>query len=68
MIKKLHLKLIKRIASNEIITELYRAIAKKDILVNTESVVRVKKGKIRYSLVVFKDKNLRTKFWISKIN
>ena len=44
-----------------IITELYRKIAERDLLISTRTVC-VKKGKIRYYLFIVKNKNLETVF------
>lgn len=45
----------------ELITALYRKVVENDLNITTKE-IRVKKGKIRYTLLVVKDKDLKTVF------
>jgi transposase len=49
------------ILPKELIKSLYRQIAENELQITTK-IVEVKKGKIRYTLMVVKDKNLQTVF------
>lgn len=44
-----------------IITELYRKVVERDLQITTKTIF-VKKGHLRYTLIVVKDKNLQTIF------
>jgi hypothetical protein len=46
-------------AYSALITELYRKVAKDNLNITTE-IIEVKKGEVRYKLLVIKDKNLKT--------
>lgn len=54
-----------KLMPKEIIRSLYRIVAEGDLEITTK-VVEVKKGKIRYTLVITKDKNLKTIFNIGR--
>lgn len=64
IIKWLDMKAIerfKRIMPKDIITALYRMVAEKELLITTKEIA-VKKGKIKYTLFIVKDKGLKTVF------
>jgi len=46
-----------------LIIHLYKRIALNELEIATE-IIYVKKGKIRYTLLIAKDKNLKTKFYL----
>lgn len=61
-------KLIARIMGEKMITALYGEIRKKriDSLLCHQREIRVKKGDLRYTLLVFEDKNRKLKFNLSR--
>jgi len=56
----------KYLMPKQIITELYRQIATDDLKLITKE-ISVKKGKVRYTLLIVKDKNLQTRFNLGKL-
>jgi hypothetical protein len=60
-IDKYVIKRFQAIFPKELVKSLYRNIAEDELLITTK-IVEVKKGKIRYTLVIVKDKNLKTVF------
>ena len=48
-----------QLLTDSIITELYKKVAKRQLQIDTK-IIEVKKGKIRYTLVIIKDHNLKT--------
>ena len=55
------IKRFKVIMPKELIRSLYRAIAESELRITTK-VIEVKKGKVRYTLIVTQDKDLKTRF------
>ncbi len=53
------IKRFQSIAPKQLVINLYRAIAQKELLIE-EREINVKKGKRRYTLLILKDKNLET--------
>ncbi len=58
-IDKYVIKRFQELLPKKLITSLYREIARKDLQITTK-VVPVKKGKIRYTLVVIEDRGHKT--------
>ena len=59
------IKRFKALLPKNLITELYRKIAKNDLQLDIKE-VNVKKGKRRYTLLVVKDRNCKTVFNIGR--
>ena len=55
-----------KLLPKDIITRLYRVIVISDLNIQTRE-ISVKKGKLRYTLLIVKDKNLKTKFNLGRI-
>jgi len=49
----------KRLMPKAIITELYRMVVENDLQITTRE-ISVKKGRIKYTLLIIKNKNLKT--------
>jgi hypothetical protein len=60
-IDKYVVKRFQQIFPKELIRSLYRRIAEDELQITTKE-IEVKKGKIRYTLLVIKDKGLKTVF------
>jgi len=60
-IDKYVIKRFQQLMPKELITSLYRIVVERDLVITTK-IVEVKKGKIRYTLMIVKDKNLQTVF------
>ena len=60
-IDKYVIKRFQALMPKEIITALYRKIAERDLQITTK-IIEIKKGEIRYTLLIIKDKNLQTVF------
>ena len=60
-IDKYVVKRFQEILPKELVKSLYRSIAEKELQITTK-IVDVKKGKIKYILMIVKDKNLQTIF------
>jgi hypothetical protein len=58
-IDKFVIKRFTQILPTDLITSLYRKIVERDLLISTRAVF-VKKGKIKYTLMIIKDRNLET--------
>lgn len=55
------IKRFKQLMPKELISSLYKLIVKRDLEITTKE-INVKKGRIRYTLLIVKDKNLKTIF------
>jgi hypothetical protein len=62
---KTMIKRFQKLMPEELITSLYRMIVKNNLQITTK-VVNVKKGKIKYTLVIIKDRELKTVFNIGR--
>ena len=60
-IDKYVVKRFQEILPKELIKSLYRSIAESDLQITTK-IIDVKKGKVRYTLLIIKDKALKTRF------
>ena len=58
-IDKYVIKRFQQLMPKGLITELYRKVVERDLLIQTRTVF-VKKGKIRYTLLIIKNRNLET--------
>ncbi len=64
---KIKMKIIEWLATPEIVEKMYKKQAKNNLAIDTK-IVNVKKGKIRYRLLIAKDKNLKTVFNLGRHN
>jgi hypothetical protein len=64
-IDKYVVKRFQKLMPKELIRTLYRSVAEGDLDV-TVKIIEVKKGRIKYYLVIAKDKDLKTKFTLSR--
>ena len=60
-IDSLVIKRFKKIMPKDVITALYRIVVERDLNITTKE-ISVKKGKIKYTLLVMKDRNMKTVF------
>jgi hypothetical protein len=58
-IDKYVIKRFQQLMPKELITALYRTVVERDLQITTK-VIDVKKGKIRYTLLIIKDRDLQT--------
>ena len=59
------MKRIQRLMPKNFIISLYKRLALGDIKVE-ERIINVKKGKRRYTLLILKDENFVTKYWLGR--
>ncbi len=59
------IKRFQKLMPKALITNLYQQIAKADLMLE-EKIINVKKGRRRYTLLIMKDRNLQTKFWLGR--
>ena len=60
------IKRFQSIAPKWLIIDMYKKIARNELLIDIKK-IRVKKGAVRYTLLICKDKNLKTKFNLGRI-